>query len=285
MSLESHTKKRHSMDTSDFWWSVTTVALMIGIGLCTSSCTTSSATTRVLVDQSDKSVGMEITYRKGSPEYSHPRSLNPRILEQALQAIQVEPLTLLDRIAGASSQPQEAFTKEEREFLAKHLTSALQKATPLETVTFHWSTSRGDGIWEITSGGLFLQENDLHFILPNYRYTVSAKHQSQKPRHQPLSQLGEPLHSLKGIAPAQQLKHGMLSELWAPQTPHFVFPLNELTNAPLTIGNQQAESSTQPLNSGKSIKQRLKKLEELREEGLLSGKEYQDKRQEILNEL
>ena len=273
------------MTTSVGLLRITIVILSIEIGLLAVSCSSSSSTTRFLVNQPDRTVGMEITYREGSPEYSHPRNLSPGVLEQALSSIEVQPSSLLDRIAGASSHAQEAFTKEQREFLANQLSTAFQKVTPLETVTFHWATSRGNGIWEITSGGFHLQENNLHLILPNYRHTVSGKHQSQKPRNQPLSQLGEPLHSLKVMAPARQLKHDMLTELWAPQTPHFVFALNDLTNAPLPSGNQQAESSTQPLKSSKSIKQRLKRLEKLRQEGLLSDKEYQDKRQEILEEL
>ncbi len=273
------------MTTSVGLLRIMTMILAIEISLLAVSCTSSSSTTRFLVDQPHRTVGMEITYREGSPEYSHPRNLSSGVLEQALSSIEVQPSSLLDRIAGASSHAQEAFTKEQREFLASQLSIAFQKATPLETVTFHWATSRGNGIWEITSGGLYLQENHLHLMLPNYRHTVSGKPQSQKPRNQPLAQLGEPLHSLKVIAPARQLKYGMLTELWAPQTPHFVFAINELTNAPLPSGKQQAESSTQPLNSGKSIKQRLKRLEKLRQEGLLSDKEYQDKRKGILNEL
>ncbi len=259
--------------------------LSMTIGLLAVSCTSSSSTTRFLVDQPDRTVGMEVTYREGSPEYSHPRNLSPGVLELALSSIKVQPSSLLDRIAGASSHAQEAFTKEQREFLANQLSTAFQKATPLETVTFQWSTSRGNGIWEITSGGLYLQENHLHLMLPNYRHTVSGKPQSQKPRSHPLSQLGEPLHSLKVMDPGRQLKHDMLTELWAPQTPHFVFALNELTNTPLPSGNQQAEPFAESLNSSKSIKQRLKRLEKLRQEELLSDKEYQDKRQKILEEL
>lgn len=273
------------MTTSVGLLRITTMLLSIGISLLAVSCTSSSSTSRFLVDEPDRTVGMEITYREGSPEYSHPRNLSPGVLEQALHSIKMQPSSLLARIAGASSLAQEAFTKEQREFLANQLSRAFKKATPLETVTFHWATSRGNGIWEITSGGFYLQENNLHLILPNYRHTVSAKHQPQKPRNQPLSQLGEPLHSLKVMDPARQLKHGMLTELWAPQTPHFVFAINELPSAPLSSGNQQAESLFLPRSSGKTIKQRLKRLEELREEDLLSGKEYQDKRQEILAEL
>jgi hypothetical protein len=81
------------------------------------------------------------------------------------------------------------------------------------------------------------------------------------------------------------MRHGLATELWSPQTPHFVFSLKELANLPLLSGDQHANPSNPPLNSGKSIKQRLKNLEELQREGLLTEKEYHHKRQEILEEL
>lgn len=121
--------------------------------------------------------------------------------------------------------------------------------------------------------------------MPNYRHTVSGKHPPLKPRNEPLAQLGEPLRSLQVSYSAQQLNHNMLADLSVPQTPHFVFALHDLTNAPRTSDTQQLESSTPSDNASESIQSRLKKLEKLREEGLLSGKEYQDKRQEILDEL
>jgi len=48
---------------------------------------------------------------------------------------------------------------------------------------------------------------------------------------------------------------------------------------------QQAKPSSSPQISGKSIKERLQTLDELRQEGLLTEKEYQHKRQEILKKL
>ena len=258
---------------------------MIGMGLFINSCTTGSATTRFLVEQPDKSVGMEITYREGSPEYSHPRTLRAELLDQALQSIEVQPSSLFARITGASAMNQEAFTQEERLFLANQLSTAFQKATPLETITFSWATPRGNGIWELTSGGLYLQGNDLHLILPNYRQTVSAKNPPQTLRNQPLTQLGEPLHLLKGIDPAQQLTHDLVTELWSPQTPHFVFSLTALAKNPLPPNDQKTNASNPTFNSRKSIKQRLQTLEELQQEGLLTEKEYQHKRQEILGDL
>jgi hypothetical protein len=101
----------------------------------------------------------------------------------------------------------------------------------------------------------------------------------------PLTQLGEPLHSLKGIDPIRQLTHSLATELWAPQTPHFVVPLQALSQAQLP-SNRPLEQTPHSLEeTSESIRQRLKNIEELRNEGLLTEKEYQHKRQEILEKL
>ncbi len=261
------------------------VLLAIAIVHVTVSCQSGPSTTRYIVNRPDQMVGMEVTYRDGAPEYSHPAVLTTELISHALQHIEVQPSSLLDQITGASSTRHEAFPEKQRQDLAQHISHALQQATPLETITFYWTTPRGNGIWEITSGGMYLRENDLHLILPNYRQTVPSKNPPQTSRNQPLAQLGDPLHSLKALPPAQQHTYDLATELWSPQTPHFIIALNELPNVPPTSGNQQAETSMQLLNSEQSIKQRLKRLEKLHQEGLLLDNEYQDKRQEILDEL
>ena len=271
-----------------FWksfFNLTFVALGIGLWSIASSCTTGPPIARFIVDQPDKTVRLEVTYREGSPEFSHPGILSPKVLDHVLQLIQVQPSSLLARIVGGSSTIQEAFSPEQRVFFTMQFSKALQQATPLETVTFYWATPRGNGIWELTSGGLYIQKNELHLILPNYRQTVPSKKPPQNSKNHPLSQIGDPLHSLKALDPAQQLTHNLATEMWSPQTPHFVFPLNKLTHAQDPSNYQQMQPSSQKYNSKGSISQRLKKLEKLRQEGLVTEEEYTHKRKEILNQL
>ena len=256
--------------------------LVLGIGLLTVSCTSGPSLTRSIVNQPYKAVGMELTYREGSIEYSHPAHLTPDILEKILLHIEVQPSSLLEQLVGASSTNQGAFSEEQRRFFANNLSAAFNHATPLETVTFYWTTPRGNGIWEITSGGMYIQGNDLHLALPNYRQTVAAKTPPQTPKNKPLSRLGESLYSLKAIAPAQRLTQDMVTELLASQTPHFIFPLNRVDDVPIPSGSQHEKLASPRLNSGESIKQRLQTLHELRQEVFISEEEYQNKRQAIL---
>ena len=228
---------------------------------------------------------MEVTYREGIMEYSHPQTLNPEILDQMFQLIEVKSSSLLNRITGGSSTNQEAFHEKQRLFLATNISSALEQATPLETVTFSWAIPRGNGIWELTSGGLFFLDHKIHLILPNFRQTVAASRAPQTFRRYPLSSLGEPLHSLKVLAPGHQLTHDFVRELWSPQTPHFIFPLKAFSNIDTDSSHQELESDNPKPGSSESIKHRFQVLEKLHKEGLLTEREFQLKRQDILNEL
>jgi len=273
------------MNVSQRFFHIPLMLLAIIIGWGTISCSAGPSTTRYLVNEPERTVGLEVTYREGSPEYSHPASLTTEQVEKILQHIEVQPSSLLDRIVGGSATTQQAFSDEQRDFFSLPLSKAFSQATSLETITFYWANPRGNGIWEITSGGMYLQEHDVHLVLPNYRHTIPAKAPPQIPRTHPLTQLGEPLYSLKGINPIRQLTHSLATEIWAPQTPHFVVPLQALSQAQLP-SNRPLEQIPHSLEeTSESIRQRLKNIEELRNEGLLTEKEYQHKRQEILEKL
>jgi len=90
---------------------------------------------------------------------------------------------------------------------------------------------------------------------------------------------------LKASNPLRQLSHSVASELWSPQTPHFVVSLKALANMRSQSDLPTATTSPQQGEAREPIKQRLKSLEELRKEGLLTEQEYQHKRQEILENL
>ncbi len=259
--------------------------LVTGMVWLNISCASETPATRYILDSPDKTVGMEVTYREGSPEYFHPVAVNPEFLDQFLKLIEVQPSSLLDRLTGSSATIQKAFSDEQLEVLTGPLSKALEQSTSLETVTFFWATPRGNGIWEITSGGMFLHDNNLHLVLPNFRHTVPATTPPQQLKEHPLTPLGEPLHSLKPIDPVKQLSPSLATEFWAPQAPHFVVSLQALAKEPTPLGSSQGPTSNPPKEIRESIRHRLKNLEELRKEGLLTEHEYQLKRQEILEEL
>jgi hypothetical protein len=77
----------------------------------------------------------------------------------------------------------------------------------------------------------------------------------------------------------------LTTELWSLQAPHFIFPLRTWGTGQIPSDRPQVKTSDTLEKSSESIKQRLKNLDELRKERLLTEKEYQHKRQEILEKL
>jgi hypothetical protein len=81
-----------------------------------------------------------------------------------------EPLTrvpLYDDMSTPRRHP--AFTEDAVEFWAPLLSLALRTATPEELVTFYQSTRVSGTRREVTSGGLFVDGDELHIILSNLR--------------------------------------------------------------------------------------------------------------------
>lgn len=142
-----------------------------GAGLA-GACTPGQFITATIYETPSAYVRLEFdrTITKGT-EHSHPISLTPDQIAAVLGGVRIdEPLAKLPLYDDTSlPRVHPAFTDKEIVFFAPLLALALSKATPEEVVTFyethyHSATSR-----EVTSGGVFVQGDELHLILANYR--------------------------------------------------------------------------------------------------------------------
>jgi hypothetical protein len=101
---------------------------------------------------------------------AHPASLSRRQIQKALEGLRVRehraaPLRWIMGVA-----PMEpAFHKEEIEWLIPQLLEGLELAVPQEIVTFYLSHPVNATKREVTSGGFYVTEGQLHIILSNYR--------------------------------------------------------------------------------------------------------------------
>lgn len=107
---------------------------------------------------------------KGSG-HTHPVYLSPEQMAALLGGIVFEEpwakLPFYDDLSQPRRHP--AFTEPEIDLFAPLLASALGKATPEEIITFYRSTTRSGTQREVTSGGLYVQGENLHIVLANYR--------------------------------------------------------------------------------------------------------------------
>ena len=167
---------------------------------------------------------------KKETEHSHPISLTPEQVAAVLGGVRIEePIAfvrgdILQRNPVPRVHP--AFTDDDIAFFAPLLAQALSKATPEEVITFYETRDLSATRREVTSGGLFVQGDELHLILANYRSPTNymadfGVAETQDDRRTPMQSLApqggqldfEP-HSAKREQPA-----GMLEKLfqWDPR--------------------------------------------------------------------
>lgn len=108
--------------------------------------------------------------------HSHPAHISTEQMAAALRGIVVtEPLTrfpLYDDLSIPRRHP--AFAEETVEFWAPLLSLGLSRATPEESVTFYHSRKLSPMKREVTSGGIYLDGEELHILLSNYRSETSS---------------------------------------------------------------------------------------------------------------
>ena len=143
------------------------------------ACTPPNFTTLTIYESPRAFVRLEVdrTLMEGT-KHSHPANLSPEHMAAILRGVIVEePVTRLPLYDDFGQQRRHpALTEREVSFFAPLLALALSKASPDEIITFYetetLSGAFSGGGREVTSGGLFLQGEDLHLILVNYRSTT-----------------------------------------------------------------------------------------------------------------
>ena len=257
--------------------------VMWGFFLFLPACSTRPIVSQMIVDDAARMVRVDVTYRTGQVEHSHPADISPQVLNQAFQSVLVEPSSILPVSFGRRDSETEAFSHVNREFLASHASQALSRATPLEEVVFFWVNSRGNPIREITSGSLYVQDGELHVVFANYHQTTSSQGDVERARQNPLEVLGQPLyHVVPG--PGGRLASESTWERWFSQPrQHSIIPLSQVSLPVVDREERNSEPSRAPQATPTSLREKLQELQTLQEEGLISEEEYQGKRRELLD--
>jgi Short C-terminal domain len=179
--------------------------------------------------------------------------------------------------------PTEAFGEEERRYLAPLLATAFAKARRDEWVVFYLSHPReqrgGPGVREVTSGGFFVEGEQLHFLLANYRYTVSMSSIQEDIREDPLRPAGEGFYEL---LPSQNQSVRSV-KTWDLTEPVRARSLELVLNYQALLSSSD-ERIPKPERTP-SLEERLRTLDRLYREGLITEEEYRLKRQRLLDEL
>lgn len=145
------------------------IALLLGLSACQSQ---PVLTESIYQDQSlIVRLAMDQTIGSG---HSHPVTMTTQEMTTVLSSMIIEePSRILPSLPlpGQTNKPPRhpAFTAAEIDLLAPLLVKGLNAAKPEEIVTFYWITQQPPPNDQVTSGGIFVEDDKFHFILGNYR--------------------------------------------------------------------------------------------------------------------
>lgn len=237
-----------------------------------------------------KRVELDKKELKERGEAAHPQKLEEGLLHQLLSSVHFNRKLLLKKEVEA----KEVFNTQALGFLIPHLTKALAEAKPNEQIVFSYITYDAKALFRdnrITLAEAWVQDPFLHI----YFRKLMAKIDTTK--YDKFSDVSRAINRAKGLRVSLELNEG---QEFGDSTDEILLPLAGLPKAaPEKMAEEKAAAVTPPPEAApppvaeqeespevvSGTEQRLRELEELKKKGLVSKKEYEAKRKEILGDL
>jgi hypothetical protein len=234
--------------------------------------------------------------RKQGP-FDHPREVSEAEMRKALGSLMYFRPGFFS-ITGQKGKEYRLFTTEEIDTLSGHLAQALATADSSQWVDFSINTFRGQslvGSFRQSDGVMFIKDGKLHVALRN----ISAKTGIDEGNLNSF----DPTRGYRSTTRLQALPgQEQVADNWV------VMDLNNLPSPPVNASVEEpsldlnisrpredapepAPAATEPSPApaapgpAKSATERLRELQNLYDQGLITEQEYQEKRKKILEEL
>lgn len=256
----------------------------------TLGCMATAPVSRMVYEDQHQFVRLEVTARANQLNHSHPASLSESKLGNILRSFTVSPrrasshgngfaYTAVPRLPESSP----AFSPAVTAFLSKHLSQAIQRATPLEEALFFIEDAQPQNTALITSGGCYIQEGRLHFQLANYRHPTIGKTEIIQTRANPLQVLSQPGYDLipgpHGTVQPTPAWQRLLTAL--PQ--HAIINYENSHQKPRIKKPPDDSLVGQGPSAHKTLAEQLRELEQIKNDGLITEEEFQTLRTKLLN--
>jgi hypothetical protein len=224
--------------------------------------------------------------RFGTRRFSHPLTLSAEEWQRILSSIRIQKTLAESFLFTSDKNPVEnAFTPDQIAFLGPGLSKALRRAHPDEFVVFGFSRPRSPQLTEITTGGWFVEGEQLHLVLANYRQAVSMSHIRDQLWNNPLQPNAGPSYD---IVPGAYQSVGQATgivRLVSAEMPDLAINYKALLAAKPTL-QAPPPAATAPAVEDRpelSLEEKLITLKTLKERGLITEGEYQEKKKQLLD--
>ncbi len=254
------------------------------ISVVAAGCATPHTLTRPILDDGYNVVRLEAWLDASKKPihlgFDHPAEISGADMARILETIRiVQPPGVLSRlILKAKSEAEPAFTPEEAASFAKPLASALRTAAPDERVVFFFHHQRSVYKGTTSSGIAFVKDKRLNII--SGRYLMG-----NRPGTPDIPVGGNPFPASTDqdfyIAPG--LFQMLREEKEAPGGREWVSPKRWLSIDYASVLNPPAQTAAPaPDAPPLTLEEKLKTLNKLKEDGLITDEEYNEKRKELL---
>lgn len=275
---------------------VSVVSLVcVSMGVC--SCSSFSLVTRTVNEEDSRYVRLQARYGQGQDEktikFAHPKGLNETEWDHLLSHIYVQQQKTFLSFGTPQPAPTLAFGEHERQYLAKYLAEGFDQARPDEWVVFYLGHPREPSLVEIDSGGLFIEDGQLHLVIANYHQPVSMAFIQRQIMNDPLRPAGDSFYDviLKPHQTVRTVRRRDLTQSLLKQVSELIIDygavLDPTSEPSLTKGTFQLETEigggTKRERSG--LEERLRILNRLCEQGLITEEEFRSKRARLLERL
>ncbi|MBI3809829.1 MAG: hypothetical protein HY284_05145 [Nitrospirae bacterium] len=262
-------------------------ALAALAGLMLFGCSSPSVFTRVVHQDPSGFVSLESPLGGGTARitpYRHPVQFTKQEMAAVLQSVgaQREMSSIRYYVLRQDPKSEPVFTPQEIQLLNPRLVAAFSKARPEEVVVFFLNQPRQDSVLEITSGGLFVQDERLYFLLANLRAPVTTASKAERAREHPLSPLSEPDFEMKAGAHQVVLEtKSTVLPPWAGAVKGVAIAYRDLETTGSLLSTPG--DSIKPPPSSPTVDNKLRQLKLWKEQGIISEHDYQEQKRKILD--
>jgi hypothetical protein len=232
------------------------IAQLLGVGLLASGCSASQAGPQRTWQIHEFTRVALVAREAGSDANQHPARLAPEALREQLARVHL--------VAGGKRLP--LFAGDELAELAGPLSQALESADPGDDVLLLSSARRESGLLgspTAITARLFVQGGALQLIVRDARFAF--------------------YDAYRGTQAAPRFSYGSRSEA-APVVLESAGAASRRTDW-LSLGTAPSPAAAKPAEPDMGAEQRLETLKRLRDKGLITEDEHQQKRKEILQTL
>lgn len=234
-------------------------------------------------DDPDKFVYLSVC-RETSDElypapFQHPVRLTADDWRLILASLRVQARPNLYMLSATDGPILSAFLPEEIAYLSQALSSALAQADTEQCAVFGLDRSVNGNLREVTTGAVFVRENELHMVLPNYREKTTMPGRWEELKRMPLKPTGGVFYDfIPDDYQTVREKGGRIRHLLKRD----ILEIAVHYKAVLSLSEHVVGDPNKPIQQ--TVREQLKILKQLYDDGLIPEQQYRTKIKELLDQ-